>query len=657
MKKILLVEGDRPIREWCTLHLTTQGHDVAALSDPRQALEFTRSRLPDLIVIAADSRSTGAFALAASVRSHSRTARTPILFLVPTQDAVAMTQASEIESAAVVSKPPVRAVFIDAVDRSLALAEADNGGSPEESLPGATRRPFAPGPSSLAMETKEATVLTIVLRNLVSLARSLRSTSLDALLQRFVAEAREIVLGHGGWVVRVDATGLLALFEAGPNSRRSHATRALDSALAALLAARRIKRWAETELPDAPAPTLSIGCGVHTGDVIVARLALGGPMSSCIAGQTADVANRLNGRAKGLAWGIAVTETAALRTESRFQFGRRATLTDTDHGVTVPILEALGYNPGVATPDELVMMAEVREAVLANAMLARLAGDVDPETADRTIVFTGGRAIGRDGLPELPDRRVERRIGQGKFVTTYATRNTATGLDELAKTLALAETPVDFVERYLDEYRILSTVEQRNVVNIHEVGSTGAHAFVAVEGLKGEPLSDTIRKRVSIGTALTLLAQMALALDALHDLGLFHGGLRAEHYRFRDERVLVLTDFNVTSRVLALLARDGDDQAAGLDFARGARADFRALGLILLALLSTDSATVESALAGRMPERAEALHLPVQLSQIQPCLDGLLGVEGRKPFERAEEVLVEVLALKDIWSRPVFTET
>lgn len=655
MKKILLVEGDRPVREWCTLHLTTQGHDVAALADPRQALEFIRTRLPDLIVIAADSRSTGAFALAASVRSHGRTAGTPILFLVSSQDAVAMAQASEIESAAVVSKPPVRAVFIDAVQRGLALAEA--GETAKQSSPGAARQPFTSAPTSLAMETKEATVLTVVLRNLVSLARSLRSTSLDVLLQRFVAEARDMVLGQGGWVVRVDATGLLALFEPSPNAKRPHATRALEAALATLLSARKIKRWAETELPDVPAPTLSVGCGVHTGDVIVARLAIGGPMSSCIAGQTVDVANRLNGRAKGLAWGIAVTETAALKTESRFQFGRRATLTDTDHGVTVPILEVLGYNPGVATPDELVMMAEVREAVLANAMLARLAGDVDPETADRTIVFTGGRAIGRDGLPELPNRRVERRIGQGKFVTTYATRNTGSGQEEIAKTLSLGETPVDFVERYLDEYRILSTVEQRNVVNILEVGSTAAHAFVAVEWLKGEPLSDVIRKRVSIGTALTLLAQMALALDALHDLGLFHGGLRAEHYRFRDERVLVLTDFNVTSRVLSLLARDGDDNAPGLDFARGVRTDFRALGLILLALLSTDSATVESALAARMPDRPEALRLPVQLSQIQPCLDGLVGVAGRKPFERAEEVLVEVLALKDIWSRPVFTET
>lgn len=653
MKKILLVEPDARLREWCHLHLTTQGYDVAALGDVRQALEFLRSQHPDLLVLAADSHSTGAFALAASIRSNARTAATPLLFLVPAHDAVAMAQATTIEASVVVSKPPVRAVFIDAVHASFAPPPDTEAGH-AESLADRTARSLAP--STLVMETKDASVLTVVLRNLVSLARSLRGKSLDALLQKFVGEAREVILGQGGWIVRVDATGVLALFEPTPNAQRTHATRALESALGVVLAARGVKRWAEGNLPDIPTPNLSIGCGVHSGDVIVARLSAGGSLAPCIAGQTVDIANRLNGRSKGLAWGIAVTEASAIQTETRFQFGRRATLTDTDYGVTIPIVEALGFNPGVAMPGELATMADVREAVLANSMLARLAGDVDPETADRTIVYTAGRQIGRDTWPDLPDRRVARRIGQGRFVTTYATHNTKHDREEIVKTLALGDTSLDFAERYLGEYRILASVEQRNVMSIYEIGATTGHAFVAAELLKGEPLSETIRKRVSIGVALTLLAQMSLALDALHDMGLFHGALRAEHFRFRDERVIVLADFNVTARVQALLAQGGEDNLTGLDFGRGARADFRALGLILLALLSTDSGVVEDALAGRMP-KTEATRLPIQLSQIQPCLDGMLGVAGKKPFDRAEEVLVEVLALKDIWSRPVFTET
>ena len=35
----------------------------------------------------------------------------------------------------------------------------------------------------------------------------------------------------------------------------------------------------------------------------------------------------------------------------------------------------------------------------------------------------------------------------------------------------------------------------------------------------------------------------------MNDSGIVHGALRAEHFLFRQDRVLVLADFNVTERV------------------------------------------------------------------------------------------------------------
>jgi len=71
-------------------------------------------------------------------------------------------------------------------------------------------------------------------------------------------------------------------------------------------------------------------------------------------------------------------------------------------------------------------------------------------------------------------------------------------------------------------------------------------------------------------------------------------------------------------------------------------------------MLSDDPALAERALAGNVTSIVEASRLPLQLSPLQPCLDGLLGVGHSRPFQRARESLSELVAVKDLWSRPVF---
>src|SRR4029077_9040071 len=190
------------------------------------------------------------------------------------------------------------------------------------------------------------------------------------------------------------------------------------------------KKWAESELRDVYVPDLSVGCGVHTGEVVIARFSGSGNLALTIAGQTADLAQRLDGRAKGLGWSVAASEVAILTAGARFHVGRRASLTDTDHGVTLSMSEVLGFNPGTARPGELPLMAEMREAVLANTMLAKLAGEGEPVTGDRTTVFGTKRTGESEALPELPQRRVARRVGAGVFVTTYVALHLPTDREE-----------------------------------------------------------------------------------------------------------------------------------------------------------------------------------------------------------------------------------
>ena len=105
------------------------------------------------------------------------------------------------------------------------------------------------------------------------------------------------------------------------------------------------------------------------------------------------------------------------------------------------------------------------------------------------------------------------------------------------------------MDAYLAEYRKLSGLEQRNVVTIYEVGQTDDVGYVAFELLNGGGLTHAMSNKLPVGLALNCLAQMCLALDAVHGIGIVHGALRPEHFLFREDGVLVLADFNVVKHV------------------------------------------------------------------------------------------------------------
>ena len=194
--------------------------------------------------------------------------------------------------------------------------------------------------------------------------------------------ARDVV-DQGGWVVRADATGLVALFKEGPKTDRTHSTRAIEQPSA----------WSWRRAGPKNGPKRQSQCqgsrpvrglrGSHRRGHHRPSLG-GGHLALTIAGQTADLAHRLDGRAKGLGWSLPSRSrrfpsgsafTSAARQPHRYRPQRHYS-----------IAEVSGFNPGTAKPGELPLMADVREAVLANTMLANLAGDVDQLTADRTIM-------------------------------------------------------------------------------------------------------------------------------------------------------------------------------------------------------------------------------------------------------------------------------
>jgi class 3 adenylate cyclase len=650
MPKVFLLEPDPSLREWCRLHLSTDGLSVVAFEDGRRALEALRAEPPELVMIATNLVGISAFALAAAIRSNVRSALTPILFLVPGMDTQALSQALVIEPQGVVSKPLTRDLLLESVHARLGNPLVAARQQPRRAESGSPTASVHGTASGALLETKQATVLVVAIRNFVSLARALNASVLDRFLSEFALQAREAIFASGGWIVRADGMSMLALFEDIPDQTNPHSVRALEAALGAVLASRLAKRWGESALPNRVSLDISVGCGVHTGEVIVARLTVGGHLAPCIAGPTPDLAQRLEGRAKGLHWSIACSEAVMLQAGTRFEVGARSSLTDSDHNVTIPVVEVLGYAPGAAKPGELGKMGEVREAMLANTLLAGLAGDVDQQAAERTILVRGARTASE--LPGLPGRRMECRVKHSSSADAYLATHLASGRKEFIEISVLSAASNAFVEAYLNEYRKLQKIEQRNIASVYEVGQTKDLVFVALEYVSGGSLADALRRSLTIGVALNCLAQACIALDALHQAGIVHGNLRLEDFSFRDDGALVLTDFNVTQRIGALVRSPGRAivrRSAPLRVEASPRADFVALGRMLHALLTGDRMALGKLAAGDDAALERASRLPVQLSPIQPCLDGLLGVGHQAPVDQAQDVLIALMTIRDVF--------
>jgi hypothetical protein len=121
---------------------------------------------------------------------------------------------------------------------------------------------------------------------------------------------------------------------------------------------------------------------------------------------------------------------------------------------------------------------------------------------------------------------------------------------------------------------------------------------------------------------------------------------------------LVLADFNVTERVsdalgLAYPVASGVQrkrQARAAAPISGPRPDFQAMGRILHAMLTAETSLFSNSdQASRGENLFEVSRLPLPLSPLQACLDGLLGVGASQPVECAEDVLVELLAVKEVF--------
>jgi tRNA A-37 threonylcarbamoyl transferase component Bud32 len=209
----------------------------------------------------------------------------------------------------------------------------------------------------------------------------------------------------------------------------------------------------------------------------------------------------------------------------------------------------------------------------------------------------------------LADRyRILRKLGEGGMGTVYLAEHTTINKKLAIKILSSEYThKQDLVDRFLQEARAASMIEQENVVEITDFGSTPqGSVFFVMEYLNGEDLSETVKNTGQLPwpRVKSIMLQICDALAAAHDAGIIHRDMKPENcFRIRrgaNTDFIKVLDFGIAK----VTSDEGDGGRAltrtGMIFgtpeymspeqAKGERVDTRvdiyAVGVIMYELLT-----------------------------------------------------------------------
>lgn len=195
-----------------------------------------------------------------------------------------------------------------------------------------------------------------------------------------------------------------------------------------------------------------------------------------------------------------------------------------------------------------------------------------------------------------------------------------------------------FEKRFLLEGRTMAKLPHRNIVAVYDIVSTEDVAYIAMELLEGGTLSERMQDGLSLADAISVVVQIAGALDFAHSQGIVHRDLKPANIMFRDAATPVLTDFGIArqqDQAATRLTQTGmlvgtpnymsPEQISGNDI--DGRSDLYSLGIMFYELLSGRTPfNGDTPIAVMMAHLTQAPPpLDAEFAHFQPVLDRMLA--------------------------------
>jgi serine/threonine protein kinase len=266
--------------------------------------------------------------------------------------------------------------------------------------------------------------------------------------------------------------------------------------------------------------------------------------------------------------------------------------------------------------------------------------------------------------------RIDGVLGKGGMSVMYRATDIRLGRKVALKVIAehLTEDP-EFRERFVDEARNTSAIDHANVVPLYDFGEVDGLLYIAMRLVDGSDLASLIKDGpLQPDRAISLLSQVAEALDNLHERGLVHLDVKPANVlvtsRESTAEHIYVADFGLTRRgATGHRTRGGDflgsPTYAAPEHLRGepvdARTDAYSLTCVLFACLSGRppfQGSVPDVIQGHL--NRDAPSLIAQAPNLPPAIDEVIrrGM-AKTPTQRYATCRELIAAAKQALSQPV----
>jgi len=214
-------------------------------------------------------------------------------------------------------------------------------------------------------------------------------------------------------------------------------------------------------------------------------------------------------------------------------------------------------------------------------------------------------------LPEFGRYKIERELGRGAMGVVYLGRDPKINRQVAIKTLDYTQfqsTELKSLKsRFLREAEAAGRLSHNNIVTVYDVGEEEGFAFIAMDYVNGEPLSNYTRadNLLPVEEVYQIVAVVAKALDYAHSQNIVHRDIKPGNIMYNvTNKQLKITDFGIARITDSVKTRTGSfmgspsymapEQMTGTHV--DGRADIYALGVSFYQLLT-----------GKLPFDADSL--------------------------------------------------
>lgn len=288
------------------------------------------------------------------------------------------------------------------------------------------------------------------------------------------------------------------------------------------------------------------------------------------------------------------------------------------------------------------------------------------------------RKSGLEEGQQLSHYLVIKKLGAGGMGEIYLAKDTS-----LDRTVALKILPADVasdkgrMQRFKQEARIASTLNQPNILTVFAFGEAGSLHFIATEYVDGETLRQHMSdKQMKLLEIIDIAIQVVAALDAAHEANIVHRDIKPENImiRRRDQIVKVL-DFGLaklTERTTSTLDSEAATAALAMSMpgsvlgtisymspeqAQGLRVDQRtdiwSAGIVIYEMVAgyapfkgvTKSHTVVDILEKEPPALTQAAQVPIPL-ELERIINKALAKNVDERYQSAKDMLIDLRNLR-----------